>query len=166
MTFSECCKNDGIEHMPLMVIRTTWRPSPFKAKTGAELGFDYHASKTAWTTKELLFGWLTRLDSYSRLTAGRKILLLVDDFFAHGKKKKFSPLQNIRVEFLPPSTASNMQPLDAGILDCVKAKYKHRMLFRDFENLDVGKKSIYNVGILTALPWTYEKWDIFPAYVV
>lgn len=59
-----------------------------------------------------------------------------------------------------------MQPLDAGIIAWVKTKYNSRLLFRVFENLNVGKKFIYNVDILTALRWICEAWDSFPVDVI
>lgn len=119
-----------------------------------ELGVNHHANKRAWMTKELFFWWLERLDSYIRRIFGRKILLLVENCSTHGKKENFPPLQNVCVKFLPPDTTRKMQPLDAGIIAWVKTRYKRRVLFSVFENLDVEKKSINNVDILTDLRWT------------
>lgn len=158
-----CCNNDGSERIPFMAMGTALRPRPFSGKTGAKLGFGYRANEREWMMKELFFGWLERPDSYIRRTVGRQIFLLVDNCFARGKEEKFPPLQNVCVEFLPPTTTRKMQPLDAGMIVWVKAKYKCRLLFWVFENLDVGKKPIYNVDILTAFRWTYEAWNSCPA---
>lgn len=166
ITLLACCNNDGSERMPLMIIGTAVRPRPFKGKFGSELGFDYHANRKAWMTKELFFAWLKRLDLYIGRTPGRKILLLLDNCSAHGKKEEMPPLHNVRVEFLPPNTTSMVQPMDAGIIAWVKAKYKRRLLFRVFENIEMGKKSIYNVDILTAIRWTCAEWDSCPREVI
>lgn len=64
------------------------------------------------------------------------------------------------------NTTSKVQLLDAGIIPCVKAKYKRRLLLRVFDNLDKGEKYIYNVDVLTAMRWTVEKWDSFSADVI
>lgn len=61
------------------------------------------------------------------------------------------------MESFPLNKTSNVQPLDAKIIAWVKAKYKSRLLFRVFENLEGGKKLIYNVDILKASQWTYEE---------
>lgn len=65
-------------------------------------------------------------------------------------------MQNVRLKLLLPNATSRVQPLNTGINAWVKAKYRCRLLFRIFVNLDVGKKIIYNVDILKALRWTYE----------
>lgn len=166
LTFLACCNNDGSEKMPLMVIGKAMRPRAFKKKTGHELGFDYHANKKAWMTKELFFAWLNRLDQYVARTPGRKILLLLDNCSAHGTEDDLPPLQNVRVIFLPPNTTSRIQPLDAGIIAWVKRRYRRRLLFRVFENIESGKKSIYNVDILTAIRWAYEEWSACPSEVI
>lgn len=112
-------------------------------------------------TEELFLGCTGCLDSHIRRTVGHKILLLVNDYSALSKNKEFSTLQIIRVEFLPPNTTSKVQRLDAGIIALVKAKYKSRPMFRGFGNLDVGKESIYNLCILTALWWAYKEWNSY-----
>lgn len=58
-------------------------------------------------------------------------------------------LANIRVESLSPSTASNIQPLDVGIVACVKNKYLRRPLFCVFDSIDVARMFIQNVKMAT-----------------
>lgn len=166
LTFLACCNNDGSERLKLMVIGTALKPRAFQKKSGQEYGFDYHANKKAWMTKELFFAWLKRFDEYVARKPGRKILLLLDNCSAHGKEEDMPPLQNIRVIFLPPNTTSKIQPLDAGIIAWVKRRYRRRLLFRVFENIECGKKSIYNVDILTAIRWTYDEWNACPSTVI
>lgn len=166
LTFLACCNNDGSERLKLMVIGTANNPRAFKKKTGQELGFDYHANKKAWMTKELFFAWLNRFDQYVARKPGRKILLLLDNCSAHGTIDNMPDLLNIRILFLPPNTTSKIQPLDAGIIAWVKRRYRRRLLFRVFENIESSKKSIYNVDILTAIRWAYEEWNACPSIVM
>ena len=72
----------------------------------------------------------------------------------------------MHVTFLPPNTTSKLQPLDAGVIAYVKAMYRRRLLFRVFDNIDAGRKSIYHVDILTAMRWTVEEWESCPATVI
>lgn len=90
-------------------------------------------------TKELFFSSSGRLDRYISRTPGRKILLLVDNFTAHGKKEEMPPLDNVRAEFLLQKTTSKLQSLYAGIIAWLKEKYNRRLLFRVLENVDVRK---------------------------
>ena len=92
--------------------------------------------------------------------------MLIDNSSAYGIADSLPPLRNVRVKFLPPNKTSRVQPLDAGIIAWVKAKYKRRLLFRVFDNIDMGKKSIYNVDILTAMRWTKEEWESCPSSVI
>lgn len=117
-------------------------------------------------TKEPFFAWLNRLDQYVARTPGRKILLLSDNCLAHGSEDDLPPLQNFRVIFLPPNTTSRIQPLDAGIIAWVRRRYRRRLLFGVFENIESGKKSIYNGDILTAIRWAYEEWSACPSEVI
>lgn len=166
LTFLACCNNDGSEKFPLMIIGNAERPRPFNRKYGRELGLDYYANKKAWMNMQLFHAWLHRFDAYIGRTPGRKVLLLIDNCSAHGCKSSIPELQNVLVEFLPPNTTSKIQPLDAGIIAWVKAKYKRRLLLRVFENLESSKKSIYNVDVLTAIRWTEQEWANCPPKVI
>lgn len=44
--------------------------------------------------------------------------------------------------------------------------YRRRLLFSTFENIDAGRKSMYNVEILTAMRWMAEKWSACPKHVI
>ena len=115
---------------------------------------------------EIFFEWLRRLDRYIDPETGRKILLFVDNCSAHGKHDMMPDLSNVRVEFLPPNKTSKVKPLDAGIIAWVKNKYRRRLLMRVFDNIDMGRKSIYNVDVLTAMRWVTEEWDTCPSDVI
>eukprot|EP00171_Calliarthron_tuberculosum_P022968 IDg22968t1 len=93
----------------------------------------------------LLFACILRFGQYIGRTAGRKVLLLIDNCFGHGSKDILPILQNVEVHFLPPNTTSKIQLLDAGIIAALKAKFRRKLLFRVFYNIDAGRKSIYNV---------------------
>ena len=92
--------------------------------------------------------------------------MLVDNCTAHDNKESLPELQNVRVEYLSPKNTGKAQPLDVGIIAWVKSKYKRRILFCVFENIEMGRKSIYNVDILTAIRWTAEEWANSPAQVI
>jgi hypothetical protein len=47
----------------------------------------------------------------------RKILLFVDNCSVH----PFINLSNIKLVFLPPNTTSRLQPMDQGIIHCLKS---------------------------------------------
>lgn len=55
-----------------------------------------------------------------------------------------------------------MQSLDAGITACVKNGYRRRI----FDNSEAGRKSIYNVDILTVMRLATEEWIACPSDVI
>lgn len=59
---------------------------------------------------------------------------------------------------MPSNTTSKVQPIDARIIAWVKKRYNSRLLSSIFENIDAGRKSIFNVGILTVMRWVTEEW--------
>lgn len=81
------------------------------------------------------------------LTADRKL-------FSTWEKENLPQLNKTGIKFLPPKITKKVQPFYAGIMAWVNAKYNRRLLFRTFDNINVGKKSIYivdNVNVLMAM---------------
>lgn len=70
------------------------------------------------------------------------------------------------MEVFPPNTTSKFQLLAAGIISWDKTKYRRRLLFRIFDNIDSDRKSIYNVDILTAVHWAVTEWEAFPVETI
>ena len=79
------------------------------------------------------------LKSFDRRMAreNRHVLLLMDNAPSHIIPKK---LNHVRCEFLPPTTTSHLQPMDAGIINAYKAHYR-RYLVRRFhvDATDAGR---------------------------
>lgn len=108
--------------------------------------------------QELFFAWLGRLGRHVSLTLWRNTLLLIDNCSAHGSQDVFTSSQYVEVYFLPPNTTRKIQPLDAGTISAIKSKFRRRLLFKVFENINEGYKSIYNVDILIAVRWLKGEW--------
>lgn len=159
ITCLACCNFSGTEKYPLMIIGHARRPRPFGKQSGKALGFDYYFNSKAWMTRELFFSWLERFNAYVSMTSGRRVLLLLDNCSAHGGPDVHPVLSNVELFFLPPNTTSHIQPMDAGIIAAVKAKFRRRLLFRTFDNIDTAAKAIYNLDILTAMRWVEEAWN-------
>lgn len=114
----------------------------------------------------LVRDWLGCLDQHIGRTPGRKFLLLPDNCYAHRKRKQLPELQNIRVEYLLSNMTSKMPALDAGIIASVKKKYLRWLLFRMFERMESGRKSMFNVYILAAMRCVAEVWSACPKHVI
>ena len=70
-------------------------------------------------------------------------------------------LSQVKIIFLPRNTTTLLQPLDAGIIQNFKVKYRKRLLKhvlgRINEHFSVTR-IIKNVNILMAIQWTQEAW--------
>lgn len=99
------------------------------------------------------FEWLPYVHCKFVKTDGRNVLLLMDNYSAHGKKETPPELEHIGVVFLPSNMASKLQQLDAGIIDEMKRRYinlqmEHTVYLKHVKILD-----IYKNNILTIMNW-------------
>lgn len=144
LTYLVCANGDGTENYPLMVIGNYFRPRPSNRKTGQQLGFDYWNNAKAWMNCVLFFAWLHRFDKYIGETAGRKVILLIDNCSAHGKPDNLPVLENVTVRFLPPNATANFQHMDAGIIASFKKKYMKMQYNLVLDCIESDEKNIYN----------------------
>ena len=79
--------------------------------------------------------WLNNI--FLPFVGNRKVLLLLDNCPGHVLPIGNLPA-NVRIEFLPPNTTSKHQPLDQGIIRCLKAWYRRSMLRARIQALESG----------------------------
>ena len=156
LTYAFTCNADGSDKLPPFVIGKYKKPRPFKGKTGAELGFDYHNNAKAWMTAILYTHWIEKWDA--DLTAkGRKVLLLQDNFSGHIVPPD---LRSIRVENFEPNLTPHVQPDDQGIIRTFKVHYRAKYVERAIDRYDRGisPSDIYDIDILTAMRLADAAW--------
>lgn len=138
------------EKFPLLVIGKFGNPRCFKGVQS--LPIEYKHNKKAWMTSPLFEEYVKKLDKRMK-KENRKVALVLDNCTAHPDIK----LENVSLVFLPPNVTSKCQPLDAGIIRCLKAKYRSEIaklrLFA-FEN-----DSEFSVDVLQAMRMLKKAWD-------
>ena len=82
----------------------------------------YFANKKAWMTRTIWSTIIHQLDGRMRRD-GRNIVLVIDNASCHFIDP---PLTNINIVSLPPNTTALAQPLDQGIIKCIKARYRRQ----------------------------------------
>ena len=85
----------------------------------------------------------------------RKVALIIDNCPAHPITDNLS---HIKFVFLPPNTTSVSQPMDQGIIRCLKANYRRRLVKLILRSLD-SNKSLPKVSLLTALQLLVSAWN-------
>ena len=96
---------------------------------------------------------------------GRHILLLLDNCPSHPDIK----LSNVKLQFLPKNTTSELQPLDRGVIAWVKSYYK-RLLMSTLQRAMKDSRDIVdlvkNVKIYPAVVNTIAVWDKLPSETI
>ncbi|KAI1000937.1 hypothetical protein K3495_g7264 [Podosphaera aphanis] len=141
--------------LPLFIMKSQRPRSSFGKKKADEYGLEYQFNKKAWMTKDI-FLWLSRFDRKIGRIPRRKVLLLLDNFYGHGKIGSLPALDNTTVHFLPPNCTSKMQPMDAGIITSFKTRYKKQQLRHAIILSDRGSSKPYELDQLTAMKWTVK----------
>lgn len=109
-------------------------------------------------TSDLSVHWLRKLHEYISRTANRKSILLIDNCSGSGSVLNISDLLNVKVVLLPSNTASQIQPLDAGSIACMKLRYLSFQMDRALYLLDENVCTIYKVDVLSATLTVKPKW--------
>ena len=154
----------GTDKLPLLVIHHALNPRIFQQKRikHASLPVDYHANKNAWMTSEIFTQWLKKLDK-KMTRKRRKIAMVVDNCRAHPNIN--SSLQSIKLVFLPPNTTSVTQPMDQGIIACMKQNYRRHLVQHGMlKAMDAGQDFSWNV--LDAIYGIVKAWQQIPASTI
>ena len=97
--------------------------------------------------------WVGKLDINMK-NSNRKIALVVDNCTAHPVMRG---LTNVKLVFLPPNTTAKTQPMDVGLIRCLKAHYRKNpseMCLLTFE----GKKE-FKADVLEAIKLLGQAWN-------
>eukprot|EP00058_Branchiostoma_floridae_P002180 XP_002587668.1 hypothetical protein BRAFLDRAFT_126732 [Branchiostoma floridae] len=135
LTIMLCANMVGDKEKPL-VIGKSQTPRCFKRINTKTLPVTYTNNKKAWMNSYLFTDWLKKLDKKMG-RQGRKILLFMDNAPSHPAVT----LRNIELKYFPPNTTSRLQPMDQGIIQTVKLKYRKQQLNKILAELAKDKTS-------------------------
>lgn len=117
------------------------------------LPLDYKAYDRAWMTSDPFCQWVHKLDR-KFATAGRKVLLLVDQCSSH---VEVSDLATICLAYLSTNTSFILQPMDQGVKRSLKVLYRH-LVERMILCMDTCTGSEYQVNLLSTLHMLARAW--------
>jgi predicted transcriptional regulator len=156
LTLALCASMTGEKVKPLLIGKSK-KPRCFKRISGDNLPVIYRANKSSWMTTFLYDEWLHWFD---RKMNGRKVLLFVDNAPTHAKIK----LKNVTVKNFPANTTSVCQPMDQGIIQTLKLKYRKRQLQHVVDQIETqpqksGNEILKEISILDAAYWISSGWE-------
>jgi len=84
-----------------------------------------------------------------------QIALTLDNFTGH--KIQYQP-KHITLIYFEPGLTSHIQPLDAGIICCFKAHYRHQFCLCAVQQDDAEEEDIYKINLLEAMMMAERAW--------
>lgn len=110
------------------------KPRCFKNVNVNVLPVIYKSQRNAWKNSEIFAEWFKKdfvpaVKRHQRAQNIRspKALLLMDNCSAHPEQLKTRD-GSVTCMFLPPNTTSLIQPMDQGVLQAMKNRYKRKLL--------------------------------------
>lgn len=146
---------DGSEKLKPLLIGKSAKPRCFKGiRDVKSLPVQYENNSSAWMTGEIFSRWLKDLDRKMKLL-NRKILLVLDNCTAHTSANL--NLGNVAICFLPPNVTSKLQPMDRGIINATKIKYRTQLLKKIIARIDHGQSP--SIDVLEAIYGISTAWN-------
>ena len=132
------CNATGKDKLKPLFIHKYKNPHPL-CDLSIEDSVQYYWNKTAWMQQSI---WLDYLKNLNKLMClhYKKILLLVDNAPTYGKEYELPSFSNIEIFYLPPNTTAYLQPLDQGIINFFKAKYRKLLVENRVEAYELSQQ--------------------------
>ena len=89
------------------------------------------------------------------IVEGRKITMIVDNCPVH---PHVEGLQAVELVFLPPNTASKLQPMDQGVIRSLKAKYRSAVVKLYINHIESGQE-LPKISILDVMKFLVQAWN-------
>ena len=155
ITILFCCNSDGSEKLKPIVIGKSKNPTCFKGINKSNLGVTYRFNGNAWMNEDIFQEWLIQFDEQCK-RRNRNIILFLDNFSGHYTNANLS---NIKLAFLPANTTSITQPLDQGIIQNFKLRYRSKIIAKIISRLDDEEEIIEEkITIKDAIDYIVPSW--------
>ncbi|XP_050672958.1 tigger transposable element-derived protein 4-like [Leptidea sinapis] len=135
----------------LLVIGKSKKPRCFK--NIRSLPVTYENNVKSWMTSEIFEKWLRNWDAELKAN-NKKVLLLVDNCPA---PPAVTNLKCIKLVFLSPNVTSVLQPMDQGVIRCLKSHYRRLQVLKLIQSIDSNNQNSFTV--LDAILMISEAWE-------
>ena len=150
-----CAASSTGGRLPLLAIGKSKNSKWFK--NVKSLLCQYKAEPKSWIDTEIFTDWIKHLD-WKFLAQNVKVAFIVDNCPAHPGVPR---LANIDLNFLPRNTTSVLQPMDQGVIQSLKAKYRTKVMCK-YINAVNSDKELPNVTILDVMIMVEQSWSTVP----
>ena len=143
---------------PIVIWRSK-KPRCFRLASASDklAEVSYFDDSKSWMQVETMEKVLDTLNHQMR-KQGRKVILFLGNATVH-PTSLIDMYSNIKIVFLPKSTTARLQPLDAGIIQSFKTKYRKKLMRYVIARIndDLTASEIAK-GILQAITWVADSW--------
>lgn len=170
VTIMACSNASGSLKLPLMVIGKFAKPSSLKNIT--VLPVYYKSQSNSWMTGNLFESWFYEefVPKVNKFLIEKKLplkaVLLMDNCHAHLNTLRQGDIKTI---FLPLNTTSFIQPIDQGMLKCLKINYRKKLMFSLLDDINNGGnliKYLKSISIKDVIFQVATAWDELPALTI
>lgn len=102
-------------------------------------------------TSSIMKSWLNNFN-FKMTKQKRKVILFLDNSACHPHFK----LSNVKIVFIPPNTTNVLQPMDQGIMQNFRIKYRKQLLTKLFVSIykcENVTEVIKEITVLDAIYW-------------
>lgn len=157
ITIAVATNATGSDRLPLWLIGTAKTPRALRGVNISTIGCSWRWNKKAWMRSGIMAEWLRAF--YRHIGQQRRVLLLLDNFSAHLLGLETAPAPpNIKVLFLPANATSIYQPLDQGIIQNLKHRYRKKWMLWMINILDRGLDPREKMSLNYTLRWITQAW--------
>lgn len=171
ITVAACSNAAGTHKLPLFVIGKSAKPRAFKNINVSSLPVYYKPQKSAWMDSALFEEWFFRqfVPSVTKHLKGKnlpiKAVLIMDNAPSHPSENVLKKGE-IKTRFLPPNVTSLIQPMDQGVLESLKRRYRRKLLNSILEKLDDANESLLNalksINMKDVIYMIARSWEELP----
>ncbi|KAF2900123.1 hypothetical protein ILUMI_06064 [Ignelater luminosus] len=156
LTIAPCSNGDGSHKLPLFVIGKYKKPRAFKNINLSSLP-DYHLFKS-WFFGEFVPSVEKDLKQ-KKLPV--RVLLLLDNALSHPSEEDLVK-GDIKAIFLPPNVTSLIQPMDQGVIEWLKRRYRRKYISSILEKSEEGCnifEAMKSLNIKDVIYTIAESWE-------
>ena len=172
VTINACSNATGTIKLPLQMIGKAKNPRCFKNIARDNLPLLYENQKNSWMNTEIFLTWFHKTfvpivkKKLQELDVEPRAVLILDNCSAHPSEDQLvSADGKIMAKFLPPNVTSLIQPMDQGVLESLKRRYRRKILeelvLQDADGVSILDylKSINMLRVTTVIA---ACWDEIP----
>ncbi|XP_054744414.1 jerky protein homolog-like [Anastrepha obliqua] len=148
ITVAVCSNAAGTPKIPLFVIGKSAKPRAFKNWNPSSLPVYYKSQKSEWMNSDLFKEWFNlefvpKVKKHLKsVNLPIKAILVLDNAPTHPHD---CAVYEIKLVYLPPNVTSLVQPMDQGVIESLKRRYRRKLASEILQHSESEDKGLLEV---------------------